>query len=462
MSTSKVLKSYPKYKPPKEIVLSEMKEAWWEQAYEKDRDLLHKIHFYRVILDEAQAIKNHESQTSKACRALMCKHRWALTGTPIQNAVDELYPYFKFFRVKHTGSFEVFRENFCGNDEDSQGRLQCLLKQFMIRRTYKNQLFGAPILKLPEITQKTHLIEFNAVERIIYEAVNKRYIQHINNRSRAGTLEKCYRNVMTMLLRLRQLTAHPFLIQETIEDLFETEDVENIWQTTVSEATAANSPARDMLKAMREMIAEKDKPAESEPRTEAVAPEDQLQESQSDQPVIIFEFRKFLRALASSSKWVELKDRSVCLQIFPRWGTRLADCYKLCHKCRDTPEEPWVTDCLHLYCKECLTAMAHAAAENGEDNAACVECGHVFKESRPCSGLAELEMRDSLTPTPERPRQRRDPDERLKWIDAGGNILRSSKTAAVQAQIEKWLKDEPEKKIVIFSQFQTLYVIRLP
>lgn len=308
----KVVKSYPKYNPPKEIVLPEMKEAWWKAAYEENRDLLHKIHFYRVILDEAQAIKNHESQTSKACRALMCKHRWALSGTPIQNKVDELYPYFKFFRVKHTGSFEVFKENFCGEDEGSQNRLSCMLKQLMIRRTYKNQIFGAPILKLPEITQKTYSIEFNAVERIIYEAVNKRFIRHINNRSRAGTLEKSYRNVMTMLLRLRQLTAHPFLIQETIEDLFETEDVENIWQTTVSEATADDSPTRDMLKAMRNMIAEKDMPAEPELTTEAVVQDDQLQESQSNEPELIFEFRTYLRALANSSKWLELKDRSVC------------------------------------------------------------------------------------------------------------------------------------------------------
>lgn len=103
--------------------------------------------------------------------------------------------------------------------------------------------------------------------------------------------------------------------------------------------------------------------------------------------------------------------------------------------------------------------MAHAAAENGENNAACVECGHVYQESRPCSGLAELEIRDSLTPTSERPRQRHDPDDGLKWINVGGSILRSSKTAAVQAQIEKWLEDEPRKKIIIFSQFHTLYVL---
>lgn len=126
--------------------------------------------------------------------------------------------------------------------------------------------------------------------------------------------------------------------------------------------------------------------------------------------------------------------------------------------CRDTPDEPWVTDCLHLYCKECLTAMAHAAAENGEDSASCIECGHIYAESRPCTGMAELEIRDGLSRTSETPPQRRSRNEDLKWMNAGGRILRSSKTAAVQAQIEKWLKDEPKKKIIVFSQFHALYV----
>ena len=313
LPTLKVSRSYPNYKPPKDIVLPYLKEEWWAKAYEENCDVLHKIHFYRVILDEAQAIKNHASQTSKACRALMCKHRWALSGTPIQNAVGELYPYFKFLQVKHTGSFEEFKEDFCGEDEDSKDRLQYMLKQFMIRRTYQNQIFGAPILKLPKITQKTCTIEFNSVERRIYEAVKNRYIQHINSRSRAGTLEKSYRNVLTMLLRLRQLTAHAFLVQETIEYLFETEDVENI----ASEVIADDSPAKDMLKAMREMIAGKDRPAEPAPTTEAVPP---IDEPPSNKSMLIFEFRMYLRALAKSSRWSELKDRSVCLQN-PTTGT---------------------------------------------------------------------------------------------------------------------------------------------
>lgn len=150
----------------------------------------------------------------------------------------------------------------------------------MIRRNHKNTLFGAPLVKLPEISQATYTIDFNVVERAIYEIVKTRYIKRINNRSKEGTLEKSYRNVLvgnffcpceapfakvnqTMLLRLRQLTAHTFLVQETIEDLFEVEDVEKIWQLTESEVSTGENPGRDMLRTMRKMLDERDKPSES-------------------------------------------------------------------------------------------------------------------------------------------------------------------------------------------------------
>lgn len=87
-----VLKSYPKYNPPIEILSYEKKKEWWEAHYKKNRGPLHQISFWRVVLDEAQAIKNRDSQTSIACRGLTAVNRWALSGTPVQNNVLELYP----------------------------------------------------------------------------------------------------------------------------------------------------------------------------------------------------------------------------------------------------------------------------------------------------------------------------------------------------------------------------------
>lgn len=249
-----------------------------------------------------------------------------------------------------------------------------------------------------------------------------------------------------MLLRLRQLTAHIFLVQETIEDLFEVEDVEKIWQLTDSEVSADENVGKDMLRTMRKMLDERDKPSEPPSNSAGEPPLDnppdistQSEESSPSLP-LIFKFRKFLRELSSGSKWSELKNRS------------------LCHKCRDVPDDPWVTDCLHVYCHECLNALAYEAAQNDETKATCLECGYVFNESRPCTGVAELDMNDDChSHAPKSAlRPRRDPDGDIKWTTLGGKLLPSSKTAAVQAQIQKWLEAEPDKKIIIFSQFHTL------
>lgn len=244
-----------------------------------------------------------------------------------------------------------------------------------------------------------------------------------------------------MLLRLRQLTAHPFMLQETIENLFEMEDVEKLWEKTASEVTADDTPAKDMVATMRKMIAAKGEPepGAAPPPSSKVIPAENTAEEVENTP-LVFKFRRYLRSLAKNSKWTDLKDRS------------------LCHKCRDVPDEPYVTDCFHLYCKECLNAMALAATEKGEYETACLECGIIFKESRPCVGLVELDQGDDLTAASPgaSPRTRRDPDQDIKWINMGGRILPSSKTAAVQAQVEIWLRDEPEKKIIIFSQFHML------
>ena len=111
----------------------------------------------------------------------MGKHRWCCSATPIYNTVDELYPYFKFLRVPYTGSFTDFQDNYCkaGND-DCNSRLHCLLDQIMCRRTLKDTILGAPIVKLPKHNQRTVSIKFSPVEKAIYRRVFKKYVGALN------------------------------------------------------------------------------------------------------------------------------------------------------------------------------------------------------------------------------------------------------------------------------------------
>ena len=338
-SYGEVVKSYPKYAPPIELMSHEKKMEWWTKHVEENRGALHRIHWYRIVLDEAQAIKNHMSQTSLACRAIPATRRWLLSGTPVQNDLTELFAYFKFLHVRHTGSFDVFRENFCDRRTNiGNERLHSFLRQLMLRRTHRDTLFGAPLVKLPKNNQRTIVIEFGDVERIIYDCLNKRYIQRINSYQRKGTLERSYSNVLAMLLALRQLTAHTFMLQRTIADIFEVEDIERLWIATEAEVKSAEDSKaahnRDMLSVMRKLVEEKDKVQNDDEHHRSNSIEDQEDDAQLEESrPMVFKFRRILRELSSSSKWDALRERS------------------LCSKCKDVPSDPHLTSCLHLYCR---------------------------------------------------------------------------------------------------------------
>ena len=191
------MKSYPKNDPPSECQTAVQKTAWWMEEYDKKRGPLHRMKFLRIVLDEAQAIKNHQSRTSLACRALMADHKWALSGTPILNSLTELYPYLKFLNVPHTGKFEHFKGNYCDTkDARNTERLLVRLSQFMIRRTHADEMFGAPILKLPQADQTTYWCKFNVVERTVYDIVRQRFVERIKMWAKEGILERSYSNAM--------------------------------------------------------------------------------------------------------------------------------------------------------------------------------------------------------------------------------------------------------------------------
>ena len=175
-----VSNSWPKLDPPNDYT-NEQRKQWIKENIENRRGPLHRIMFLRVILDEAAAIKNRMSDTSIACRNLMARYRWAMSGTPIQNSVDELYPYFAFLRVKHTGTFDIFVKNFLDNGSDiAKERLDAILKTIMLRRTHVDKMFNLPILKLPKASQRTTEVHFSALERSVYDIVNRRFIARIN------------------------------------------------------------------------------------------------------------------------------------------------------------------------------------------------------------------------------------------------------------------------------------------
>jgi len=100
---------------------------------------LAKVAWFRVILDEAQSIKNYRTQVARACWGLRAKRRWCLSGTPIQNAVEDLYSYFRFLRYDPYAVYKQFctmiKIPISRNPTNGYKKLQVVLKTVMLRRT---------------------------------------------------------------------------------------------------------------------------------------------------------------------------------------------------------------------------------------------------------------------------------------------------------------------------------------
>jgi hypothetical protein len=130
---TEVLNSWPFPNSPEEkAAAQQLGEDEWANIHDSRKGELQKVKWYRVVLDEAQAIKNHRSRTSIACHKLQSTYRWALSGTPMQNSLNEMYPYFRFLRMHWADSFSTFKKSFGDPDAiDSTKRLTVMLSIIM-------------------------------------------------------------------------------------------------------------------------------------------------------------------------------------------------------------------------------------------------------------------------------------------------------------------------------------------
>ena len=122
-----------------------------------------------------------------------------------------------------------------------------------------------------------------------------------------------------------------------------------------------------------------------------------------------------------------------------------------------------VTSCYHVYCKECLGFLAYEAAKKDLDVTPCRECQTPFTTSQSCAGLKELLIDDfSDLYADIKVKKPKNGKVNMHWVAYDDQLVLSAKTLGVEAQIERWLVDEPDKKIIVFSQFLMLYVYLHP
>ncbi|GFZ03097.1 SNF2 domain-containing protein [Actinidia rufa] len=185
--------------------------------FESSARPLAQVGWFRVVLDEAQSIKNHRTQVARACWGLRAKRRWCLSGTPIQNAVDDLYSYFRFLKYDPYAVYKSFcsRIKFPINRNPTKGyrKLQAVLKTIMLRRTKGTLLDGEPIINLPPKSVELKKVDFTKEERDFYCRLETDSRAQFAEYAAAGTVKQNYVNILLMLLRLRQACDHPLLVR---------------------------------------------------------------------------------------------------------------------------------------------------------------------------------------------------------------------------------------------------------
>jgi superfamily II DNA or RNA helicase len=170
---------------------------------------LAETEFEYVILDESQAIKNASSQVAKASFLLRGRHRLALSGTPIENHLGELWSLFEFLNPGLLGSARSFKRTFAAKTTppDRRNALARALRPLILRRT-KEQV--AP--ELPARTEQTLYCELEEKQRKQYDELRDHYRMALLGRIRDNGIDKSRMHILEALLRLRQAACHPALL----------------------------------------------------------------------------------------------------------------------------------------------------------------------------------------------------------------------------------------------------------
>ncbi len=168
--------------------------------------------FDYVVLDESQAIKNSSTETAKAARLLRANHRLALSGTPVENHLGELWSLFEFLNPGMLGAASVFKLSGASARNPDAATRQLLaraLRPFILRRT-KEQV----VSELPEKSEQTLYCEMEPAQRKVYNELRDHYRARLLKLVEDEGLAKSKIQILEALLRLRQAACHPRLISE--------------------------------------------------------------------------------------------------------------------------------------------------------------------------------------------------------------------------------------------------------
>ena len=213
--------------------------------------------FHTIILDESQAIKNPLTKNARAVRLLSANHRLSLTGTPVENSSFELWSQFAFLNPGLLGNLDSFKRDFANpiennSDEEAANMLRRLVYPFILRRTKKQV---AP--ELPPRTERVIYTDMEPAQKKLYQKTRTQYQKELSGLLDAQGMNSARFKILEGLLRLRQISIHPQLINKSFKgdaakferlfEILETLQAENHKALIFSQFTEALSLIKQTL-----------------------------------------------------------------------------------------------------------------------------------------------------------------------------------------------------------------------
>ncbi|OSX63442.1 hypothetical protein POSPLADRAFT_1045766 [Postia placenta MAD-698-R-SB12] len=302
--------------------------------------LLFQVEWYRVVLDEAQNIRNKRTRGSRAVTKLESNYRWCLTGTPIINGLSDAYGLLRFLRIRPWYDWNDFNGHISRFERKqpvlATSRLQAIFATMLLRRKKDSMLDGKRLIELPLKEVILTKLTFTLEERDIYKMVELKSQAIFNRFLKAGTVLK----FLVLLLRLRQVCSHPCLIQE-----------HNAAFIAAADLNDGNHDKRYELSRARQLVSD-----------------------------------EFVESIQTKMKNIALQ-RIEAEKESP--DATIDD--EECPICYDTFTDPIVTPCAHIFCRECINNVFNTEpVENGGEQAR-----YKFDE-RPCPACRGVLVKHKL------------------------------------------------------------------
>lgn len=453
--------------------------------------VLSKCNWLRVVLDEAHCIRNQRTLAAKGCCTLKAEHRWCVSGTIIQNSLDDVFGIMKFLRHEpwclpafwKAAITEPARAD--GTESDPQrreeslrvalDRVRRLLGPIMLRRTKDSVTKdGKPIITLPPIETKTIKVDFSESEREFYSAVLARSQEVFEGYVESNTASQAYFQIFSLLQRLRQTCDHISLtVKAKLDD---DEEVNGSRDGAVDrKATASASTAKA-------------------PKQQKSKPSDALGKHFFDGLLHKFCSKrgsqrdaKKRSADENESPGKRSKDQAYVENVAQTLSQAVEDhsthLSEECAICLEAPkiDEAVLTPCAHVFCRTCLVNYLCEKARKLEEGAKpgafvqiipdglCPTCQEKVEAKRIIAfsksstedgtGMTSRFLTEMKPPTRTIKKEVRQTEEGNQFavarqiLENAVSGTESSKMTAIMKELKEVWKLDPGSKVLIFSHY---------